>query len=165
MRLNTDNTTNAAIGVMVAIELMEKATGHQLSADAKGTITEVLLGIGLWFTGKPSPTTNRILSHLGINNDLASGNPGFNSASDRAPDVGSSSNQHRDNRDLGLEPPPPPIDPAVRAAEYWRDRPAYPPVVGSPAIDGTQIPAVQYSAWSQSGEEGKTEGFARLEVD
>lgn len=69
-RFNTDNSTNAALAVMAAIEVFEKLSGHPIPIDAKATLLEIFVGVGLWFTGKPSPTTGKILQHLGLKNDL-----------------------------------------------------------------------------------------------
>lgn len=69
-RFNTDNSTNAALAVMAAIEIFEKLSGHPIPIDAKATLLEIFVGVGLWFTGKPSPTTGKILQHLGLKNDL-----------------------------------------------------------------------------------------------
>jgi hypothetical protein len=174
-KINTDNSTNAALMAMAAIELFEKLTHHPIPQDTKTTLLEVFLGVGLWFTGKPSSATNRILSHLGIGNGLDnSDSAGDRAVSDRGVDV----RRNYDAQSIGLEglnagtleriadgvdygdrgPTP---DPAARAARYFQQRPAA-PVVGSPEIEGAGISAVEFSARSMGGN-GQTEGFARLE--
>jgi hypothetical protein len=178
-KLNTDNSTNAALMAMAAIELFEKLTHHPIPVDTKTTLLEVFLGIGLWFTGKPSSATNRILSHLGIGNGLDnSGGVGDRDVSDRATlrgnpvdtargqsgDYGDRLNAETleriaDSGDYVDRGPTP--DPAARAARYFQQRPAA-PVVGSPEIEGAGISAVEFSARSMGGN-GQTEGFARLE--
>jgi hypothetical protein len=178
-KLNTDNSTNAALMAMAAIELFEKLTHHPIPVDTKTTLLEVFLGIGLWFTGKPSSATNRILSHLGIGNGLDnSGSVSDRDVSDRATLRGNPVDTARrqtghdgdrlnaetlerigDGVDYGDRCPTP--DPAARAARYFQQRPAA-PVIGSPEIEGAGISAVEFSARSMGGN-GQTEGFARLE--
>lgn len=59
-RLNDDQSSNIALAAMIAIEVMEKITGQRLPPDAKTTILEILVGIALWFTGKPSSLTESL---------------------------------------------------------------------------------------------------------
>lgn len=165
MKFNTDNSTNTALFLMVGIELFEKLTGHPIPADTRATLLEIFVGVGLWFTGKPSPATGKILRHLGLkNNDLVdSVADGGGNAVDRGVDL----RRNHDAQSIGVEglnagtleriadggdygdrshnP-----DPAARAARYFQQRPSA-PVVGSPEIEGTGISAVEFSARSMGG--------------
>jgi hypothetical protein len=63
-RLNDDQSSNIALAAMIAIEVMEKITGQKLPPDAKITILEILIGIALWFTGKPSSLTESLAAQV-----------------------------------------------------------------------------------------------------
>jgi hypothetical protein len=166
-KINTNNSTNAALVAMGAIELFEKLTQHPIPQETKVTLLEVFLGVGLWFTGKPSSATHRILKHLGIGNGLDNSGGVGGDVSDRANlrgnpvdtahrqygDDGDGLNEGTleriadgvDYGDRGHTP-----DPAARAAQYFQQRPSA-PVAGSPTIEGAGISAVEFSARSMGG--------------
>jgi hypothetical protein len=52
MKFNTDNSTNAALAVMIAIEIFEKLTGHPIPSNAKETLLEIFPRGGALVHGK-----------------------------------------------------------------------------------------------------------------
>jgi hypothetical protein len=168
MKFNTDNSTNTALVLMVAIEIYEKLTGHPIPPNAKETLLEIFVGVGLWFTGKPSPTTGKILKYFGLNNALVDSAAASRSDSLARDSMGAPRDQYRDNGDVGLN-----VEtlermadggdhgdrgavpaPAARVARYWEERPPELPVVGSPTIDGTNMSGVEFTVRSTSGSNG-----------
>jgi len=168
MRFNTDNSTNLALVLLVAIELFEKLTGHPIPSTTKETLLEIFVGVGLWFTGKPPAATGRILKNFGLKNDLVNSVAGGRDDALAHDSMGAVRDQYRDSGDVGLSAET--LDrmasddnygdrsalpvPAVRVAEDYFDRqrrngrrlPNIP-------IAGTDITPEQFSEISMGGTE------------
>lgn len=151
-RLNTDNSTNATLAIMAAIEVLEKLTQHPLPPDTKVTVIEICVAVGLWFTGKPSAETLSIAKLLGGKNGLDSGvSLGDTAGECSDPVLGRGMvADGAEGRRGGLGAPV--LDEAARVAQYWESRPAA-PVVGSPTIEGLGMSAVEFAARSMAGDE------------
>jgi hypothetical protein len=172
-KINTNNSTNAALVAMGAIELFEKLTQHPIPQETKVTLLEIFLGVGLWFTGKPSSATHRILNHLGLNNGLDTSGGDGGDVSDRANlrgnPVDTAHRQSADYGDVGLNAGT--LERIADGGDYGDrgDRPARLPSVSSPEvisaawrqadiargrspIEGTDIYPSQFARESMAGD-------------
>lgn len=63
-RPNIDELTNIGWMVLAAIAVFEKITHQEIPQDAKTTILEIAAGVSLYFNGKPSHVTEKLLKKV-----------------------------------------------------------------------------------------------------
>jgi hypothetical protein len=72
-RINSDEATNFGLFVLAAIKVLEGATKQSLPPEIQDLILTIAAGTCLWFAGKPSARTYKILKGIRLNNGITAG--------------------------------------------------------------------------------------------
>jgi hypothetical protein len=72
-RIDSDEATNFGLFVLAAIKVLEGATKQSLPPEIQDLILTIAAGTCLWFAGKPSARTYKILKTMRLNNGVTAG--------------------------------------------------------------------------------------------